>query len=151
MAIFGSILGILTPLVGLFINIFYRNQQKNAEMHARWQATVDSLNKRTNTSIDMSLEYDRLMREQDERLAAEAKKSDSWNIPLAAKADTDFVITFGDLAIGSIIYAEKTWILCSVAAGYKQLTIQLNGIGRREIAAKLPNGTWSNPKYIDIT
>lgn len=71
----GSILGLLTPVVTFFIKLWYKNDIKRSEIQARWKATVDSLNKRTNTSIDMSLEYDRLTREQDERLAAKANES----------------------------------------------------------------------------
>lgn len=80
MAIFGSLLGLLTPIVSFIISYFIKDAAKKAAAQARWDATVAKLNKRTNVSIDMSLEYDRLVQEQDERLAAEALKKAAQDV-----------------------------------------------------------------------
>jgi hypothetical protein len=66
------------------------------------------------------------------------------------KGETEFAMPFGDLPVGSAIYAEQKWILGYVTKGAVKLTLKMSGAGRREIRAKLPDGTWTAPRYLVI-
>jgi len=65
-----AILNLVTPLVNLFITWFIKDQARQAKIKANWKKGVNQLNNSVNDSIDISTAYDKLAKEQDERLAA---------------------------------------------------------------------------------
>lgn len=67
------------------------------------------------------------------------------------KGETVFTLPFGDLPAGSVIYAEQKWILGYVTKGQTSMQLKMSGTGRREIRAKLPDGTWTAPRFIVIS
>lgn len=68
-------LDFLTPIVKVLCSWWFRNEQKTAETVARWQRLVLDVNKRATTAVDMSLGYDKIVKEQDERMRNENSDS----------------------------------------------------------------------------
>lgn len=63
-----AILGLLTPLVTLFVSWFIKDQAKKDAILARWNKALGQINVGTTDSVNASSEYDKMAKEQEDRL-----------------------------------------------------------------------------------
>lgn len=65
-----AILGLVSPIVKLLINLFIRNEAKKAAYLKAWEEKKKSIIASLGRSMDMKTSYDTAAAEQDARLAS---------------------------------------------------------------------------------
>jgi hypothetical protein len=61
-------LGLLTPIVIFFLNLFSKNETKKADLLAKFNKAVGQINAGTTDSVNTSSEYSKEEKEQEDRL-----------------------------------------------------------------------------------